>query len=369
MRKTGITNLPLHTGKAPPWLFQRMVKLAREISIILIEEFGEIEFIKRISDPFWFQAFGCVLGFDWHSSGITTTVCGALKEGLKGIEKELGVFINGGKGSLARKTPEEIIAKCDSISLDAQKLIYSSKMSAKIDNTAIQDGFDIYHHCFIFTKTGEWAVVQQGMNTTNKYARRYHWISLNFNSFVEEPHNAICSDVKNVNVLNMVAKESKQAQKVSTFIAREKPEKIISEISILEKLELPKRHYISLSDINKNRLYKILLKTYEKPPKDFEELLTIEGVGPKTIRALALIGELIYGAKPSYLDPALYSFAHGGKDGHPYSVEKEIYDTSIMMLRKVINKAKIDNFERNNVLKRLFEFYDTFNNFNKRNIK
>lgn len=361
MKRTGFTNLPLHNGKAPAWLFQRMVRLAREISVIIIEEFGTLEFIKRLSDPFWFQSFGCILGFDWHSSGVTTTVCGALKEGLKGLEKELGIFINGGKGGASRKTPDEITKKCEAVSIDPEKLIYASKMSAKIDNSAIQDGFQLYHHNFIFTKNGEWIVIQQGMNSENRYARRYHWISLDLKSFIEDPHSAICSDTKNETTLNMVAKESKIAQDRSTAISHENPEKTIKEITKIEELILPKRHYISPMDINKKYLYKVLLKTYEEKPDNFEKLIYTEGVGPKTIRALALISELVYGAKPSYSDPARYSFAHGGKDGHPYPVNIEVYENSIMTLRKIIHRSKIENSEKTFALKRLFDFYSNFN--------
>lgn len=357
MKRTGITNLPLHYGKAPQWLFQRMVKLAREISIIIIEEFGPLEFLKKISDPYWFQSLGCILGFDWHSSGVTTTVCGALKEGLKNTENELGIFITGGKGNTSRKTPDEITEKCDRLSITPDKFIYSSKIVAKVDNSAIQDGFQLYQHNFLFTDKGEWAVIQQGMDTLNKYARRYHWISLDVKSFIEEPHKAICCDLKKNSILNMVAKESKSSQDASVLISKEKPEKIIKEINSIQTLNLPKHHHVDIRDINSKRLYKILLKTYEEKPDDFEKLLYINGVGPKTIRALALISDLIYGVKPSFTDPVRFSFAHGGKDGHPYPVNKEVYDKSIMSLKRAVQKMKADNSEKNNALKRLYEFY------------
>ncbi len=358
MKKSGITNLPLHYGKAPRWLFERMVKLAREISIIIIEEFGPIEFLKRISDPFWFQSLGCILGFDWHSSGVTTTVCGALKEGVKNIEKQLGIFITGGKGSTSRKTPEEIIRKCEMTSISSpENLVYASKIVAKVDNSAIQDGFQLYQHNLIFTKDSEWAVIQQGMNTENRYARRYHWNSLDIKSFIEEPHKAICCDLKQNSIINMVAKESKTAQETSVLISQEKPEKIIKEITSMQTLSLPKHHYVDIKDINTKRLYKILLKTYEQKPDNFEKLLYTKGVGPKTIRALALISDLIYGKKPSFTDPVRFSFAHGGKDGYPYPVNKNVYDNSILFLKNAIKKMKIDNSEKNSALKRLFKFY------------
>ena len=358
MKKSGVSNLPLHYGKAPKWLFQRMVKLAREISIIIIEEFGAIELLKKISDPFWFQSLGCILGFDWHSSGVTTTVCGALKEGIKNIEKELGIFIAGGKGNASRKTPEEIIRKCEAASISSpEKLIYASKIVAKVDNSAIQDGFQLYQHNFLFTKDCEWIVIQQGMNTKNRFARRYHWMSFDLKSYINEPHKAICCDLKQNSILNMVAKESKTAQETSVLIAQEKPDKIIKEINSIQTLNMPKHHWVDIKDINTKRLYKILLKTYEEKPDNFEKLLYINGVGPKTIRALALISDLIYGKKPSFTDPVRFSFAHGGKDGYPYPVNRDVYDHSILFLKNAIKKIKIDNSEKNNALKRLYKFY------------
>ncbi|MBN1898779.1 MAG: DUF763 domain-containing protein [Spirochaetes bacterium] len=361
MKKSGITNLPLHYGKAPRWLFNRMVKLAREITLIMVEEFGLEAFLKRIADPFWFQSFGCVLGFDWHSSGVTTTVCGALKEGLKDIENEIGIFIAGGKGSVSRKTPEEITIK-NSSKVRTEKLIYASKIVAKVDNTAIQDGFQLYQHNFVFTRDGDWAVIQQGMNPVSRYARRYHWISLSVKSFTDEPHEAICCDIKKERVLNMVARESQKARQNVVVLSSEKPEKLIKEIKIMQRLNLPRHHYIDVRDINPDRLFKIFLKTYEKRPKDFEDLLCLQGVGPKTIRALSLISELIYGQTPSYQDPARYTFAHGGKDGHPYPVNREVYDRSINILGKSIQKSKAERSEKAKALERLFRFYSESRN-------
>ncbi len=356
MKRTGYTDLPLHTGKAPRWLFNRMVKLARYITEYIITEFSPEEFLNKIADPFWFQAFGAVLGFDWHSSGLTTTVCGALKEALKPVEKEFGIFIAGGKGGTSRKTPDEILQKGEYININPEILIYASKLSAKVDNTALQDGFQLYHHTFIFTTNGRWAVIQQGMNPEIRYARRYHWLSSHLKSFVEEPHFAICCDIK-TKTLNLVAKESKQTQKVITTLSNEKPEKILNELNYIEKLSLPRRHFITPEDIDKNRLYKILLKTYETKPDNFEKLLGISGLGPKTLRALTLVSELIYGTKPSYKDPVRFSFAHGGKDGHPYPVDRETYDRTIEILRKSIEKIKIDRSEKNKALYRLFKFF------------
>lgn len=353
--KTGTAQLPLHYGKAPSWLFQRMKKLAREITICIVDEWGTDDMLNKLSDPFWFQAFGCVLGFDWHSSGLTTTVCGALKEGIRGLESELGFFVTGGKGKSSRKTPSEIEQYCYNLSMEADKLVYASKMSAKVDNTALQDGYQLYHHTFFFNREGRWSVIQQGMNEDNHYARRYHWISDAVDNFVCEPHQAICCDARGKS-LNLVAQESEQTRQISTLLSKEKPEKLISEIEKVEKLILPKRHEIQPLDLNTKRLSKILIKTYERQSENFEVLLSIKGVGPKTIRALSLLSELLYGAKPSFHDPARFSFSHGGKDGYPYPVDKDSYDFSIEFLRKCINNAKINNQEKKEAFKRLSRF-------------
>ncbi|MBI4650227.1 DUF763 domain-containing protein [Candidatus Desantisbacteria bacterium] len=352
MTKTGTANLPLHYGNAPAWLFTKMRALSREIITLIVSDFGPEEFLKRMSDPFWFQAFGCVLGFDWHSSGLTTTVCGAIKESIRGIEKELGVFVAGGKGKTSRKTPSEIELWSEKLSINPLKLVYASRMSAKVDNSAVQDGYQLYHHTFLFTKKGNWAVVQQGMNDINKWARRYHWFSEDVLDFVCEPHSAICSD-KRGETLNMVAKKSEEARIISTDAAKENPEKLAKEIDKIINLELPGRHPILQKDINSKYLQKIFLTTYEKQPENFEDLLGIEGVGPKTIRALALISEIIYGKSPSFEDPARYSFAHGGKDGFPYPVDRKNYDNSIEYLRKAITLAKIGQSDKIHALKRL----------------
>ncbi|OGY23820.1 MAG: hypothetical protein A2126_00325, partial [Candidatus Woykebacteria bacterium GWB1_45_5] len=325
--RVGTAHLPLHYGSAPRWLFERMAKLAREITIVIVDEFGAEEFLRRISHPYWFQSFGCVLGFDWHSSGLTTTVGGALKVGLAPISKDLGLFVAGGKGGTSRKTPDEINQTSQMLGKDFSKLVYSSKMSAKVDTAALQDGYDLYHHNFFFTKKGDWAVVQQGMNPYTRWARRYHWLSDNLTSFVEEPHNAIASDQKG-SVLNMVAKTSLESRIQSSELAKEKPEKVVKQFQRVLELQMPQREEVEISDIQPDNLKKILLSTYEQQPKDFENLLSTRGVGPKTIRALSLISELIYDAPASREDPVKFSFAHGGKDGTPYPVNKKTYDKS-----------------------------------------
>jgi hypothetical protein len=356
--RTGYANLPLHGGKAPRWLFQRMTRLAREVAAWVVQERGPQELLIRLSDPFWFQAFGCVLGFDWHSSGLTTTTCGALKEALRGLDRELGLFVAGGKGAVSRRTPDEILEKAEKhgIAADPYGLIYASRMSAKVDSSAVQDGYQVYHHCFVFTRNGDWAVVQQGMNEGTGFARRYHWISNGVESFVNEPHAAVCSDALGSPILNLVAAESEEAREVSTHLAGLPPDRIASHLKRLRELSLPRQHEVSLSQINPDRLEKIFLKTYERQPEDFETLLGLPGVGPKTLRALSLIAELVHGVPTSLRDPARFSFAHGGKDGHPYPVDRDAYDRSIQLLHTALEKAKLGDRERLEALRRLADF-------------
>lgn len=361
MKRTGLVNLPLHYGNAPRWLFSRMMKLGGEIAEAIVDEYGTDEFLARISNPFWFQAFGNVLGFDWHSSGLTTTVCGALKESLK--EKNLGIFVAGGKGKAIRKTPEEI-EKAPLSENKIEKLKYASRMSAKVDSCLIQDGFELYHHCLFFSESGKWATVQQGMNPDSRYARRYHWLSENVVDFIEEPHSAICSDKKEENVLDMTAKESRDARKVSLDLVKEKPinlekyQKTLHEFFYSKKtkiLTLPKHHPIV---INKRTMV-ALAKAYEINPKNYEELVSIQGIGKNSIRALALISEIIYGKSPSWKDPAKYSFAHGGKDGYPYPVNRMVYDKSIDILKEAIENSKIGHKQRIEAIKRLNFFINS----------
>lgn len=363
--RTGITNLPLHSGRAPRWLTERMAKLARQISLVILSEFGPEDFLRRLSDPFWYQSFGCVLGFDWHSSGLTATTNAALKEGLRGLEKSLGFFVTGGK-RISQKTPEEIKNKIHflKLNLNPQKLIYASRMSAKVDSAALQDGFQIYQHTFFFTREGKWAVVQQGLKPlgpteqppdpwTGGWARRYHWLSDEVRNFVEEPETAIITSSKS-RPLNMIAKKALSARKTSTYIAGFNPFKTILTLQEAKKLTLPAEHPIYKEDFNYERLKKTLFKSYVVSPQNFEELLNIRGIGPKTIRALALISELIYSKAPSFEDPARFSFAHGGKDGYPYPVDRKTYDQSIRILEKGIRQSQLGIGEKNQALKRLF---------------
>jgi hypothetical protein len=390
--KTGIANLPLHYGEAPAWLFQRMKRLARGIATVIIEEQGPKELLQRLSDPFWFQSFGCVLGFDWHSSGLTTTTLGALKEGLRGAETDLGMFLCGGKGRASRKTPEEISTWSNRLSLASnttERLVYSSRMSAKVDSAALQDGYQIYHHVMAFTTDSHWAVVQQGMNTETRMARRYHWLSSSVHDFVEEPHSAICTEAQSSEVLDMAAKESREARVTSTQLVLDidtllKDFKSLSSRGTLSALggcptmeatshlhglsgsspehvlEMPRHHPIYYSsDFDAKRLEKIFIKAHERNPHNFEELLSLEGVGPKTVRALALISEIIYGARVSFKDPARFSFAHGGKDGYPYPVDRSLYDQTISILEKGIKRSDVESGEKYRALKRLQTAFDS----------
>jgi hypothetical protein len=353
--RSGSAHLPLHGGRAPAWLFSRMVRLAREITAHVVCEYGSEEVLRRLSDPYWFQAFGCVLGFDWHSSGVTTTVTGALKEGLRGTERELGVYVGGGKGAVSRKTPGEIVHYCDRLSMDPAPLVYASRMSAKVDSAAVQDGYQLYHHAFFFTPSGAWCVVQQGMSDADGMARRYHWLAAQLHSFVNEPHAAVCAEVESP-TLNLVAAESDAARTASAQLAREEPSVVLGALKHLPLLSMPRRHSVLLADVNPQHLDRILLKTYERSPENFETLLGMEGVGAKTLRALALASEIIYGTPASMRDPARFSFAHGGKDGFPFPVDVETYDKTVHVLREAVNKANIDRSERVAALKRLVQY-------------
>lgn len=375
--RTGIATIPLDYGRCPRWLFERMKRLSRGIIIAVAEELGEEEVLKRFSNPIWFQSFGCVLAFDWNSSGLTTTTLGAVKAALFDIQDRLGIYICGGKGKTSRKTPEEITAYGISRGFEfASDLIYASKMAAKIDSSLIQAGYQIYHHNLLFTKSGKWAVIQQGLNTENQTARRYHWLSSGVKDFVEEPHSGIAADVK-VKPLNLVAKESRENKEISTDLAREEPKTFLRDIKLIseksDSLIRQKRlgnftemelrdvefrwHPVVEEKFDLKRLEKTIFFTHEQNPQNFEELLSLKGVGPKTIRALSLVSEIIYGAEPSYKDPARYSFAHGGKDGTPYFPKPEELDQTIRILEKGIQKAKISNREKIEAQKRLNHSY------------
>ena len=369
MNRTGSVDLPLHGGKAPRWLFSRMVELSGALTDVLVYEYGQVEFLRRISDPYWFQAFSCVIGFDWHSSGTTTTACGALKTAID--PEKTGLFVAGGKGKVLRKAPSEIEKAGDLFSLSSQKvdrLKYSSRMSAKVDSSCVQDGYQLYHHCFFLTEKGDWAVVQQGMSSS--YARRYHWLSDGVESFVEEPHSGISSDRIEERVLDLTSRQSRDSRNVSLDLVRDNPSHIEGYLlgkknpqTLLpdfggpkpESFTMPAHHSVLDIDVGRKGM-EVLQKAYEIQPESYEELVSLRGMGPKKIRALALISELVYGAKPSWKDPAKYSYAHGGKDGYPYPVHRETYDGTIETLKDALERAKIDNREKLHAIKRLKEF-------------
>lgn len=366
-------------GRCPRWLFERMQKLSRAIITAVVEEFGPEEILKRFSDPVWFQSLGCVLGFDWNSSGLTTTTMGAVKSTLFDVQDELGLFICGGKGKTSKKTPEEITAYNISRGLPfEQELIYASRVAAKVDSSLVQSGHQIYHHSFLFTKSGNWCVVQQGLNTENQTARRYHWLSSNLQQtqgrpdFVEEPHSGIISDLKS-KPLNLVSKISRENKKISTELVREEPKTLLKDIelisektgSLIRQKRLPGFCEMELSDtefhqhpvLNEKFDLKRLKKTISKAnflkPESFEGLLALEGVGPRTIRALSLVSEIIYGAKPSYEDPARYSFSVGGKDGTPFPVDRSVYDKTLEVMERGIKNARISIKEKEKAQERL----------------
>ncbi len=344
MKRVGVSDLPLHGGRCPPWLFKRMKKLSGLISEFIIYEYGTDEFLKRISNPYFFQSFGCVLGFDWHSSGLTTTTLGALKESLD--PEKHGVAVLGGKGSASRKTPDEIEKMSQIFPLtenETEYLKYSSKMSAKVDTSAVQDGYQLYHHNFILSENGKWSVIQQGMNPETRYARRYHWLSGEMENFVEEPHTAICCDFRN-RTLNMVAKESEESRKISVDIVKDSLGKV------RKYLIMGRYHWID------KRVFSKLLDLKEFQPRNYEEILAFRGVGPKTIRALALTSKLIYGSEISWKDPVKFSFARGGKDGTPYPVDRKAYDEGNKILRNAIENAKLGNKEKMRAIRRLENF-------------
>ncbi len=366
MVRTGFANLPLHGGAAPKWLFKRMVKLSEAIIEIIINEYSKDEFLKRISNPFWFQSLSCVLGFDWHSSGSTNVTCGALKEVIK--PERHGFAIVGGKGKASKKTIQQIeeIGKIFNFTdSKIKKLQYSSRLSAKIDNTAIQDGYNLYHHVFLFTERGKWAVIQQGMNTDTNYARRYHWMS-GFNSFIIDPHNSIIGEKIN-NVLNMVSKDSISSQKTCIDLVFEHPRHLNndwikltrkSSQTTLDEYNGFNSHNKPLAclDMPRSINWNKIRELYDFQPKNYEEFLSLHGVGSKTVRALALISELIYGDNPSWRDPVKYTFSVGGKDGVPYPIDSKSMDESIQYMKQGISQAKIGDKERLKAFKRLQSF-------------
>ena len=374
-------NLPLHGGHAPSYLVRRMVKLSYAISKVIVDEYGQHELLRRLADPLWFQAFGCVLGFDWHSSGVTTVVTGVLKQSLK--EDVQAISVAGGKGRKSTEAKYDIPRLAEShYNLSSSKiedLIYASKMAAKVDNAAIQDGYSLYHHVILFDENGNWTIVQQGMNPTNRMARRYHWISDDLKSFVSEPHAGIIGNHKSANVLDMTSIKSIENQKISLELARSEVGYLKSSVyKVVSETNLPQKGVESLDSwvapndkvISNEKDFRFVeryemprkldwnafRKCYDIQPQNYEQLIAVPGIGPASIRALSLIGEIIFGTKASWQDPVKYNFAHGGKDGVPYPVARRTYDKSISYLSSAIEGADIEREQRILALRKLAQF-------------
>ncbi|MCQ2089935.1 MAG: DUF763 domain-containing protein [Fibrobacter sp.] len=391
-KRTGVADLPLHTGTVPRWLADRMRDLGRLIAESIVENYGKREFLVRLSDPLWFQSFGAVMGMDWHSSGITTSVMYALKRGLNPIARDLGIYVCGGRGKFSRETPTELLQIADKTGVDGNYLKRTSCLCAKVDNTAVQDGFQLYQHNFIVTDEGDWAVVQQGMNTDARAARRYHWCSSNLRSFVEEPHAGVVGENRG-QILNLTHQDARSTRSSILELTHENPDRMMREIRqmvtpsssmvVSPQMDLfapivapdgtpvrlgsrdpivanssrdctmPSRHEVRAEDVDLKRLGGVLATAYESDPKDFESLLLTPGLGPRTLQSLTLVSEVINGTPSRFRDPARYSFAHGGKDGHPFPVPTKVYDESIRVLQGAIEHAKIGDREKMDCLNRL----------------
>lgn len=342
-------DMPLHYGQVPPWLYTRMGLLGGAITEAIVAEYGRAAFLQRMSDPFWFQALGCVLGMDWHSSGITTSVMGALKGAINKRSQDLGLYICGGKGRHSKETPAELLKIAGKTGLDGDLLVRSSKLSAKVDNTAIQDGYQLYIHSFVLSIDGDWSVIQQGMNDANGMARRYHWHSPTLSSFVNEPHTFIYGHNEG-QIINVTDKGAATTREGIVQIAKEKPEKTLS---AARKLFMPAHHDVKAKDVDLKRLGSVLAVAYEKEGLDMESLLLLEGLGPRTLQSLVLVSEVIYGTPSRFEDPARFSFAHGGKDGHPFPVPTRVYDETIQTLQRSVERAKLGISDKNEAIKNL----------------
>ncbi len=373
--KRRIAELPLHGGKAPRWLFKRMARMAGAVTMAIVDEYGPETMLERLSDPWWFQAFGCVLGFDWHSSGLTTVTCGALKEAAKLYGDDLGILVAGGKGGTSRRTPQEIAEASDRHAITGgERMIHASKISAKVDSSAVQDGYQVYHHSFVFTPSGAWCVVQQGMNGDTGTARRYHWLGANVDDFVCEPHAALHdgailfdAEANDQGMLNMVAAEAEASRQAATALIRDEPKTVLDALERATEgptLFAPRHHWILPEDVNGPRLRKIVRDAHERHPNDFEALLGTPGVGPATVRSLALLAEVIFDAPACRRDLADgrardarrwadYSYAHGGKDGTPFPVDRTTYDQNIAILTDAVRQARLGMTEKRDALKRL----------------
>ena len=352
MKRSGVADLPLHGGHVPQWLAERMAKLGTAITEVIVRNYGTSVFLSRLSDPFWFQALGAVMGMDWHSSGITTSVMGALKRGLTPRADELGIYICGGRGRFSRNTPQELRSIAERRGFDGEALVRNSRLTARIDNNAIADGFQIYLHSFIVTSNGEWAVVQQGLNDRSGMARRYHWHSAAVRDFVAEPHTAIVGENQGT-IMNLVDAQAKPAQTALLDIAHENPE---TTLKTARHLRLPRHHEVLAENIDLKRLGAVLAVAYERDLHQFAEFLLLEKLGPRTLQSLALIAEVVHGAPSRFVDPARFSFAHGGKDGHPFPVPLKTYDESLNCLRTSLDGAKLGDKDKLEGFRRLERF-------------
>jgi hypothetical protein len=374
-QRSGTANLPLHSGHVPAWLSGRMAKLGRVICEAIVHEYGRAELLRRLAHPFWFQSFGAVMGMDWHSSGITTSVVGALKRGLAPIQRDLGIYVCGGKGLKARQTPVELAAVGETTGIDAQALATSSRLVAKVDGAAVQDGFDLYLHAFFVSIDGAWCVVQQGMNETLREARRYHWQSENLNGFFDSPHSGI--EGRNVGVIvNLADARAQRSRLAALELARANPDRTVRVLRrrresgnlalplfpeleptapLEPHLDLPHRHEIRASDVSLKRLHATLAAAAERGPRDFAELLLQPGVGARTVAALAFVAEIVHGAPSRFSDPARFALAHGGKDGHPFPVPLQVYDATLSVLKRAVERAHLGSSETLAALRRLDE--------------
>jgi hypothetical protein len=352
MHRSGTADLPLHGGRVPRWLAERMTKLGSAITETIIYEYGTSAFLSRLSDPFWFQAMGAVMGMDWHSSGITTSVMGALKRGLGPKSDELGIYFCGGRGRFARNTPHELRTIANRQGFDGESLVRTSRLTARVDNNAIADGFQIYLHSFIVTGSGEWAVVQQGLNDQTGMARRYHWHSTSVKSFVADPHTGIVGDNRGI-IMNLVDGDAKPAQSAMLELASERPDKVLASA---RHLRMPSHHEVRESNVDVKRLGAVLAVAYERDLHDFAELLLLEKLGPRTLQSLALVAEVVHGTPTRFADPARFSFAHGGKDRHPFPVPLKTYDEALDVLRTSLEAAKVGDREKLDGFKRLDQF-------------
>ena len=352
MKRSGVADLPLHGGRVPAWLASRMEALGTAIAESVMVHYGRPALLSRLSDPFWFQALGTVMGMDWHSSGITTSVMGALKKGLNPRAHEFGLYICGGRGRHSRNTPAELTAIAERTGLDAETLVRTSRLTARIDNNAIADGFQIYLHTFVLTQDGDWAIVQQGMNEHTRTARRYHWHSAAVRDFTADPHTAIVGTHAG-RITNLVDGRAKPAQDALLTIARTAPSKTMAEF---RHLTMPSHHDVRATDVNAKRLGAVLALAYERDLRDFASFLLLEQLGPRTLQSLALIAEIVHGAPARFDDPARFSFAHGGKDGHPFPVPLRVYDESISVLRRALDTARLGQSEKAQGMARLDAF-------------